>query len=183
MKKLIVCTFLFIKTVTCQAQLEVKINPLGHLFSSPDASIEFDVSQNLALEPIVGISYAKRQLSSSNYTSNGFNYGVIAKYYFSPVKGFDKLYMGAYARKGEVKYSGFGFTSGAALTNNYVTVGLTLGYKWVLKHNIVLDFATGIGRKVTDTYENTGSSTVNLDKISESDLDYVLRLGIGYRFF
>jgi Protein of unknown function (DUF3575) len=184
MKKIIFFTFFFAQTIYCSAQVEIKVNPLGLLFSSPDVSAEFSVSRNVALEPIVGISYVKRAPSYGfgSYTSIGSNFGIVGKYYFSPVKGFDKVYMGLYARKGAVRYSGTGFSSGLEFSNDYLVAGGVFGYKWVVNNNFILDFATGVGKKVENKYKNTNSSSLNLDKISDTDVDYMLRLGIGYRF-
>ena len=108
--------------------------------------------------------------------------GVTGKYYFAPAKGFDKLYAGAYFSRGEIKYTGVGLRSNEVFSNVFEAFGLAVGYKWVLSRNFVFDFSTGIGKKIRNTYENIGNSNFNLDNVKPSDLDYVLRLGIGYRF-
>ena len=60
--------------------------------------------------------------------------------------------------------------------------GGTVGYKWVFNNNIVLDLSTAIGKRIGNRYEKDDNSNLNLDVLSAPNLDYMLRLGIGYRF-
>lgn len=184
MKKVITFTFLFIKMVACKAQIEIKANPLGLFSSNFDVSVEVGLSDRLALEPLVGVSYAKSQIDNGydHYTSSGLIYGAMVKHYFSPAKNSNRPYVAAYVRKVEIDYSGYGFTSDYEFSSDYVAVGLGFGYKWLPTRHLVLDFTAGTSKRLAEKYENTGNSILNLDNISEPDFDYMLRLGIGYRF-
>lgn len=182
MKKIILFTVLFAQTIYCSAQLEVKINPLGALLSNPDASIEFDIANNMAIEPFAGLSYADTYIGLVRFTSNGYTYGVMGKYFFTPVRGFDKVYLGIYALKGTIKYTGFALRANDIFTNDYEIVGGSVGYKWVFNNNIVLDLSTAIGKRIGNRYEQDDNSNLNLDVLAAPNFDYMLRLGIGYRF-
>lgn len=182
MKKFIVLILVCAFTFKIQAQTELKINPLGLLFSSPDLSAEFGVAENIGIEPFIGVSFLKLTVDGDGYKSNGLGYGVNGKYYFSPDKGIDKFYSGIYMRGGNSKYTGQGNNSGDSFSRNYFGVGLSLGYKWVSRQNIVFDLGGGIGRKFLNKYTNASSSSVNVSDIPLLNLDGFFRFGVGYRF-
>ncbi len=182
MKKIIVLSLFCVLTFKIQAQTELKINPLGLLFSSPDLSVEFAAAENIGVEPFLGVSFLKLTVDGDGYKSNGFNYGVNGKYYFNPDKGIDKFYAGIYMRGGNSKYTGQGSNSGDSFSRNYVGLGLSLGYKWVSRQNIVFDVGAGIGRKLVNKYTDASSSNVDLSGITILNLDGFFRFGVGYRF-
>jgi Protein of unknown function (DUF3575) len=182
MKKIIFFTVFFAQTIYCFAQLEVKINPLGALLSNPDASVEFSPTKGIAFEPFASIIYANTEINRARFTSNGYTLGVMGKYYFVPIRGFDRIYFGIYALKGTVKYKGLLFVSNQVFTNNYEIVGGSVGYKWVFNNNIVLDFSGAIGKRIGNKYEDTNNNNLNFGILVPPNVDYMLRLGIGYRF-
>ena len=182
MKKFIVLILVCAFTFKIQAQTELKINPLGLLFSSPDLSAEFGVAENIGIEPFIGVSFLKLTVDGDGYKSNGIGYGVNGKYYFSPDKGIDKFYAGIYMRGGNSKYTGQGSNSGDSFSRNYFGVGLSLGYKLVSRQNIVFDIGIGIGRKFLNKYSNASSSSVDISTIPLLNLDGFFRFGVGYRF-
>jgi hypothetical protein len=182
MKNLLLTTFLFLQLNNCFAQIELKGNVLGLLFSNPEASIEFSTAKNIAFEPFGGIVYGKTKIGFSTYETNGYTFGVLGKYYFSPIKGFDRLYAGLYARRGEATFKGTIFRTNEVFTNTYEVVGIATGYKWVFPNRCVVDFATGIGKRLSTRFENVGNSNTNLDNLTASDFDFILRLSVGYRF-
>jgi hypothetical protein len=182
MKKNLLFMLFLALTLTCQAQTEVKINPLGLLFSSPDLSAEFAVSENLGIEPSIGISFLNLTVDNSGFTSNGLSYGVNGKYYFNPEKGIDKFYSGIYVRGGSSKYTGKGTNSNSSFSRSFAALGLSFGYKWVSKQNIVFDLGLGIGRKLSDKFTNESSASVNTKSIPILNIDGFLRFGVGYRF-
>jgi Protein of unknown function (DUF3575) len=181
MKKTLLITLLFAQIAHCHAQLDIKVNALGLLFSNPDLSVEFSPTKQIAFEPSLGISYAKTQFGLPSYTSKGLVYGLMGKYYFTPNKGFDKIYAGIYVRRGDITYTRV-FQPSEVFKYTYEVVGLAVGYKWVLTRNFVFDFTTGYGKKLSSRFEKVGNSNTNLDNFSALDFDYMLRLGIGYRF-
>ena len=181
MKKLLFVALFFATVMNVQAQTELKINPLGILFSNPELSAEFGVNEHIGVEPSLGISYLKLTLNGNAYKSSGFSYGVNGKYYFGPEKGIDKFYAGIYLRGGASTYRNTSKVSNDNITNNRLGGGMSLGYKWVSSQNIVLDLGTGIGRKVFDNSKNDNGNT-NLNEDSISDIDFFFRFGVGYRF-
>jgi hypothetical protein len=136
MKKIILFAALFAQTVHCAAQLEVKSNPLGAILSNPDASIEFDIANNMALEPFAGLSYADAYVGLVRFTSKGYTYGVMGKYFFTPVRGFDKVYVGIYALKGTIKYTGFALRANDIFTKLLVALSVTNGYSTTILSSI-----------------------------------------------
>ena len=182
MKKFIVLSLFYAFTFKIQAQTELKINPIGLLFSSPDLSAEFAVAENIGVEPFLGVTFLKLTVDGDGYKSNGLNYGVNGKYYFNPEKGIDKFYAGIYMRGGKSKYTGQGSNSGDSFSHNYFGVGLSLGYKWVSRQNIVFDLGAGVGRKFLNKYTDASSSNVDLSGITLLNLDGFFRFGVGYRF-
>ena len=182
MKKFIVLSLFCAFICKIQAQTELKINPLGLLFSSPDLSVEFAVAENIGIEPFIGVSFLKLTVDGDGYKSNGLGYGVNGKYYFNPDKGIDKFYAGIYMRGGNSKYTGQGSNSGDSFSRNYFGVGLSLGYKWVSRQNIVFDLGGGIGRKFLNKYSDASSSNVDISSIPLLNIDAFFRFGVGYRF-
>jgi hypothetical protein len=61
-----ICTFANLK-----AQTEIKINPIGALFSSPDVSAEFALAENIGIEPSVGMSFYKIEVGKVSTNLQG----------------------------------------------------------------------------------------------------------------
>ena len=181
MKKLLFVALFFAAALNVQAQTELKINPLGILFSNPELSAEFAVNEHIGIEPSFGISYLKLTIDNDVFKSSGFSYGVNGKYYFSPESGIDKFYAGIYLRGGASSFKGTGASAGDNLKRNRLGGGLSFGYKWVSSQNIVFDLGTGIGRKVFDKYTLDGGNT-NTANIPLLNIDFYIRFGVGYRF-
>jgi hypothetical protein len=182
MKKNILLALFSAIILSCQAQTEVKINPLGLLFSSPDLSAEFGVNESVGIEPYVGLSFLSLTVGNDGYTSNGYGLGVNSKYYFTPEKGIDKFYGGVYVRGGGSKFTGKGTNSGNSFSSSYFALGLSLGYKWVSKQNIVFDLGLGLGRKLLNKYSDPSSTNIDVSGIPILNIDGFFRFGVGYRF-
>lgn len=157
------------------AQTEVKINPLGLLFGSPDLSAEFGLSHSASLEPFIGFTSRKTTLGDSGWKYNALNAGASFKYFFNPQRGIDRFYAGVYTR----------FNNGSWTYDNEklgyqrLSLGLLIGQKWVSKKNVVFELALGAGR----------AFLTNLDKTSSGEslslgygVDFMGRLALGYRF-
>lgn len=162
------------------AQSEIKINPLGLLFSSPDISAEFAVQDNIGIEAKVGISYLKYTLGSEQFKSSGATVGGQGKYYFNPSDNIDGFYAGLYLRGGNNK-----FTSSVSATNaysrTYFAGGLSTGYKWVSRNNIVFEIGGGLGKNFMYKLKGDGGN-VDLASIPLVNIDGFIRLDVGYRF-
>jgi hypothetical protein len=108
--------------------------------------------------------------------------GCLESIIFRPSKVLIGLYAGLYARRGEATFKGTIFRTNEVFTNTYEVVGIATGYKWVFPNRCVVDFATGIGKRLSTRFENVGNSNTNLDNLTASDFDFILRLSVGYRF-
>ena len=179
MKKLLTLIAAVFTLSTAWSQTELKINPIGALFSNPDLSAEFGVADNIGIEPYIGASWYKIAVDNNDYKSKGFGYGVNGKYYFSPEKGIDKFYAGLYLRGGSSNFKSD--SSNANFTRNRLSLGLSLGYKWVSRNNVVFEIGAGVGRKLFSKYSNE-SGTVDISKIPLLNLDGYFKFAVGYRF-
>lgn len=179
MKKLLTLIVTVLTLTTAWSQTELKINPIGALFSSPDVSAEFGVADNIGIEPYIGASWYNLTVDNTKYKSKGFGYGVNGKYYFSPEKGIDKFYAGLYLRGGSSNFKSD--SSSANFTRNRLSLGLSLGYKWVSRNNVVFEIGAGVGRKLYSKYSNE-SGTVDISKIPLLNLDGYFKFAVGYRF-
>jgi hypothetical protein len=181
MKKLILAIAFMSSFAAVQAQTELKINPLGLLFLSPDLSAEFAVSEDIGIEPTVGISFLKLKVEEESLKSTGLSYGVQGKYYFNPDKGIDKFYAGIYLRGGNSTFTSSTAGDNDKLTQNKLGIGLALGYKWVSKKNIVFELGGGLGRKLFNKF-NVESGSTNLSNVPILNFDGFFRFSVGYRF-
>jgi hypothetical protein len=161
------------------AQTELKINPLGLIFSSPNLSAEFAAKDNVGIEAIVGASWYTLTVIEK-YKSFGANAGVLGKYYFNPETTIDKFYAGIYLRGGSNKFTSE-VTSANSFSRSFFAGGFAIGQKWVSRNNIVFELGTGIGRNIVSKV-TSGTGTVNLAAVPLLNIDFFLRLDVGYRF-
>ena len=156
------------------AQTEIKINPLGLLFGSPDVSAEFGLGTSLGIEPFIGFTSKKFLGGDTKYTA--LNAGASFKYYFNPHRGIDRFYAGLYTRfnNGTLKES----STAASASYTRLSLGLLIGQKWVSRKNIVFELALGVGRAFVNNVEETNGAVGDIN----FDLDIMGRLAVGYRF-
>ena len=168
--------FCLLGLLGANAQTELKINPLGLLFGSPDISAEFGLSNSASLEPFIGFTSRKRSLGVDDWKYSAVNAGVSFKYFFNPRMGIDRFYAGIYTRfnTGKWKYDV------DEVTSQRLSLGLLIGQKWVSKKNIVFELALGVGRAFVNTIEDGSSGEDYGDLLF--DLDVMGRLAVGYRF-
>ena len=164
------------------AQTEIKINPLGMLFASPDVALEFAANESIGIEPTIGVSFPSVTIDGTKLKSTGFQAGVLGKYYFGPEKGIVKFYAGLYTRMGTSKFSSEDDNGTEEGFNRFrLAIGITTGYKWVSKKNVVFELGLGTGRNLTNKFtDNTGS--FDTSGIPFLNFDLFLRLVVGYRF-
>lgn len=181
MKKLILLAFFaFAISNTSIAQIELKINPIGLLFNSPDVSAEYIVNEDIGVEFGLGLEYGKQAIT--DYKRSGFNVFVAGKYYFSPDDGADKFYAGAYLRPRSRKFTdddGDGFDFG--YKQSAFAVGVIVGYKWVGARGILFELGFGAGRAFGEKFSYNDSSNNNFE-VDGFGIDILGRLAVGYRF-
>lgn len=166
--------FCFLGLLGANAQTEIKINPLGLLFGSPDVSAEFGLGSSAGLEPFIG--FTSRKFIGGDVKLTALNAGASFKYYFNPHRGIDRFYAGVYTRfnNGNVK----DLISETEGGYTRLSLGLLIGQKWVSRKNIVFELAFGVGRAfINDVKDDNGDITD-----FNFDVDFMGRLAVGYRF-
>lgn len=184
MKKVFLLTVAFFSFNILSAQMEVKINPIGVLFGSPDLSGEYIVNDDFGVE----LTLSAEMGSASVVTSGDFDpkksgFGAMAagKYYFGPEAGCDKFYAGVYLKQRSYSVDDKGADFQYGYKRSSFSGGFLIGYKWVSKKNIVFELGTGLGRAFADKIEWTdqdGSEVLD----TSIKIDAIGRLSIGYRF-
>lgn len=181
---------IFFCSMNANAQLlEVKINPLGALFQSPDVSVEYIMSDNFGLEGKVGYNWSNSSATAFGGTgeskSNGFALAAIGKYYFSPQEGADRFYAGLYGKFNRLSSSSDGDLSSIPDYNiSRVSLGLIAGFKWVGDNGILLDINFGAGRALVNNVKFTdGTVNPSLEQVLQlGDIDGISTIALGYRF-
>jgi len=185
MKKLMLTIYLIGAFIfSSQAQIDLKINPLGLLFSSPDLAAEYLVSEDLGVELSAGIVFGKEL--ASDLDKSGYRVRLSGKYYFNIEDGCDKFYAGIYlgprSRKtsGELVDLGNGNSYEPGAKISAFSFGFLAGYKWVSDSGVVFEIGGGLGRAFGDkiTYNDSNNPTT----IDGLGIDGVGVLSIGYRF-
>ncbi len=181
MKKIFLSFIAVLAFTTAWSQTDLKINPIGFLFGSPDVSAEFGISESMGVEPFVGVTYSNFKIGEATLKSNGFRLGGVGKYYFSPEKGLDKFWAGVYLRGGTSTSTGTVNGKAEETSNARVALGLGLGYKWVSSKNIVFELGFGAGRALLNKY-TVKSGSADLSQYPILNIDLLTRIQVGYRF-
>lgn len=186
MKKQHILSILFLLvTISMQAQIpvELKINPIGVIRSTPDLSLDIILNENMSVEPKIGFhSIPTLTIDDEEFSGSGVAAGVWGKYYFLPTEfnGGDGLFAGAYAR-----YSNLTMRSSLIEeTGNYIrtSIGFHGGYKWVANNNLVVEGGIGLGVAAVNRF-NIADRSINLQAIPFLGwFDMPIVLSIGYRF-
>lgn len=180
MKKFIVlAVFAFAVSNTAIAQIELKINPIGALFNSPDISAEYIVNEDIGVEFGLGLEYGKQAIT--DYKRSGFSVFVAGKYYFSPDDGADKFYAGAYLRPRSRNFTDEddnGFDG--SYKQSAFAVGVLVGYKWIGARGILFELGFGAGRAFGEKLKFTDGT--NTEEVDGFGIDILGRVAVGYRF-
>jgi len=182
----ILCVAFMLSSTTADAQVEIKINPIGILFGAPDVSAEFILSDNLGIEAKPGFVFRNRELLGIEEKSRGFSIAAIPKYYFNPQEGADRFYAGLYARfaSSSTEVGDISATTGSGykFSNTRLALGVLAGFKWVGNSGVLLDINLGVGRALLNKNESDDVSQDILDARDQFDLDGISTIAIGYRF-
>lgn len=175
---------LFLASFTAvQAQVDIKVNPTGLLFSRAMVSAEFGIKDNFGLEATGGVGWPSVTINDEKFKSNTVRYGLNGRYYFSPNKGLDRFYAGLYSRfvNGEMTST----ADDGRIKRNRASGGFLIGYKIVANNeHLVVDFGLGLGRTFTNKFtpDSDGQESLDLSDIPFLNIDAPLFLTIGYRF-
>jgi hypothetical protein len=195
MTKLLISITLFFSFLTLNAQIDLKINPIGSLTLNPNFMAEISATDNLGIEPYVGLTRFNISFDAKKFKIRGVDYGVFIKYYFSQEASTDKFYAGLAFRGGQTNFTYAdpkvdSIVSSAstvtkipnlALTRNRLGVDICIGYKWVTQNNVVFEIGAGLGRKIFNSFGFIDRK-VNINTIPFLNLDGFFRFNIGYRF-
>jgi hypothetical protein len=179
MKKLLTLPLALLFVISLNAQIDVKINPIGLLFANFDVSAEFGLSENFGLDiaPIIDFRTADYGIDEYKYS----RFGVVAnpRYYVSPKNDVDRFYVGAYAKflTGKAKLDDL-----VGWSNTRFAIGANLGYKVVADSGFVFDIGFGIGRAFVNNYEAEELNDFSEDLLELFDIDFIGRLAVGWRF-
>ncbi len=180
-KKSIFLVLLSMMSLAAMAQVEVKVNPIGAIFNSPDLSIEYIVVDNFGVEGRIGYSWSNIDVNGAEYQGKGLVFIGGGRYYFNPNAGGDKFYLGAYTKFRNSKFTATLDDRTEEVKRQRLAVGSMLGYKILSKNErISLDLNFGIGRALIT--KNTNASDDFLNNVAITKLDLISTLAIGYRF-
>ncbi|MEY4903672.1 MAG: hypothetical protein RLZZ292_1487 [Bacteroidota bacterium] len=186
MKKNVLLALLVLATTMSYAQTDIKIRPIGLLFSNIQVGAEFGVNENFGVEIEPYFASTKLKLDSDNFKSTRLGSNLYGKYYFSPNKGIDGINAGIYINfaSGNAKLDSTTVTSNKGIQTTSAAIGFALGYKWVSNGNFMLETTAGFGRKLLNKYEDKDdpTNTVDLSGIPLANWDALLRITVGYRF-
>ncbi len=186
MKKTLLVVVLVFNFVTTVAQVEVKLNPFGLLFGSPDLSGEYFVAPRFGTELTLSAEMGKyTTLSSDNFNPRKSGFGVMAsgKYYFNPSedKPCSGFYAGVYIRMKDFKVTDSN-NDFDAFNRSIIGTGFLLGQKWVSSNGMMYELVGGLGRTLSEKNEFINNQgTVDTDD-TKLGIDGILRFSIGYRF-
>ncbi len=157
-------------------QVEVKVNPLGLLFGSYNVIAEVPASETFGIEGKVGFFNRDNDLGIVEYQYSAFNVEAAGKFYFNPREGFDRFYVGPYAKFNTGNWEEQIDGERLEIGSTRLSIGLLVGHKWVADSGFIFELGLGAGRAIVNEIDDT-----DLDDLL-FDLDLTGRLAIGYRF-
>lgn len=170
--------------VTSYAQVDLKINPIGALFGSPDVSADFILNDNVSVEGGLGLNLGKFDIGSVSYKRSGFGVFAVGKHYFNPDLGGDKFGVGIYTRFRNItsKVEEDGSATDDNYTRTRVALGLQIGWKKVSESGFIFEFDLGGGRALVDNIKfDSSSAGITEDDVPSLNIDALIRIAIGYR--
>lgn len=164
-----------------QAQVDLKLNPIGLLFKNLNATAEFGLTQNIGLEVTGGVGWNKLNLAADDdYKGSIVRVGANGRYYFNPKNSIDGFYAGIYTR-----YAGGAYKFAEERFNSTrLSGGFIFGYKVIAgNEKLLFDFGLGFGRAFIYEFKdpNDSTNTADIDDIPLLNLDIPFYISIGYR--
>ncbi|MBK9270594.1 MAG: DUF3575 domain-containing protein [Saprospiraceae bacterium] len=171
----------FVIAAACQlgySQIEVKVNPIGLIFSNVDLGVEFGINEHFGIEPRLIVDFDSYDFEGEKWSSSRFGTIVEGKYYFNPSKGINKFYVDLYGKfiTGKITAS-----NEPDINSTRLAMGFGLGYKWVNRKNFVIELGFGVGRAFINEISSEDAS-VDLADFPILNIDLVGKFMIGYRF-
>lgn len=191
-------TTIFLFSTITNAQFEVKGNPIGLVWGSPNIALEYVVSDKLGIEVTPSFLYgsvAGAALSAADpfdQKFRGYRLRLALKYYFNPVTSGDGLYAGPYFGPRSSKYTADADELG--YNPNYkqsaFSVGAIFGYKYMIDSGLFFELQAGLGWGIGAKLEYEDPEYDELinnvldNPIGDALLGFegVRSVSIGYRF-
>jgi len=177
--------FFLAASTTVQAQVDLKINPIGLLFSNLNVAAEFGVSENFGVELAPGFAWNSLNLANDDdFKGSLVRVGVNGRYYLNPnEKGLNGFYIGAYTRYAGGSYKFEDDTETQKFNSTRFALGFLLGGKIVARNEkLLFDFGTGFGRALVYKFTDpNGTDEVDLSDIPFVNWDIPFYISIGYR--
>ena len=171
--------------LNAQEKIEVKLNPLGIIFGSPELVGEYFLTERfsakLALSAEMG-KYGAVSTDDYNPKKSGFGIMLSGRYYFEPEEGNDRWFTGLYLRNKTFNVKDDSSTTYGEFQRKVTAAGILVGKKWVTSNNITFELALGLGRPISESNEWKDENETSDFENFEFGIDAVGRLAIGYRF-
>lgn len=186
-RSILLLTWAILTVSTVSAQVDIKIGPLGLLFSNLNLGVEFGVGSNIGIELTPGIDWkALNLVADDNFKGTAMRIGVNGRYYFNPTeKKLNGFYAGLYTRYGAGKYS---YTDPDTnekdeASSTRFAGGFLMGGKIVAKNErLIFDLGIGLGRAFIYKFEDeNGMEDYDLSGVPFLNFDLPINLKIGYR--
>jgi hypothetical protein len=172
-------------SVQAQEKVELKLNPIGALFGSPDLSGEYFINEKFGAELTLSVEMGKYNVGSSdsfNPKKSGFGLMVAGKYYFKDDAENDGFYAGLYARTKSFKVDDKNEDDYIAFKRNITAGGILIGQKWASDNGMVYELKLGVGRTFSESNEWIDEQGTLDDDDLELGIDILGGFSIGYRF-
>ncbi len=158
MKKLILAALIF-SGLNIKAQHDISTDVLGFAFSKYGIGYEYALNSNNSVGINVNFA-AKNMLSDTKDAYGDIDYSEMNiipeyKYFMTPNKGNDGIYIGIYGKYRSSSSKGVKFEYTELLTENTVTTDITssgmslgamAGYKWKTSGALFMEITAGIGK-------------------------------------
>jgi len=169
--------------VTAYAQIDLKINPIGALFGSPDITADFALNDKFSVEGGLGVDFGDFKINGVEFERSGFSLLAVGKHYFNPNLGADKFGVGIYSRFRNFSNS----ISEGNNTDDYsrtrLAFGFQIGWKRVSQSGFIFEIDLGAGRALVDSisFDDAANASISENDIPSLSVDGLFRIAIGYR--
>jgi hypothetical protein len=170
MKKILIAALLF-SGLNIKAQHDISTDVLGFAFSKYGIGYEYAINSNNS----VGINFnmaAKNMLSDTKDINGEIDYSEMNiipeyKYFMTPNKGNDGIYIGIYGKYRSSSSNGveYSYIDNLAITEvktDITTSGLSLGamagYKWKTSGALFMEVTAGIGKFIMNDVKYSNSA-------------------------
>jgi hypothetical protein len=177
MKKIIATLDLAITAMTAQAQsVELKTNAFGMIFGAYNATAEFQLDNNPSLTVLGSAWYNTPEFKDWTWTERDGGLSAGVRQYFNRYED-QGMFLGLASRYifGTDGSSGYydadwNWISTGSISDDYLSLGFTIGYKYIYNDKITVDAFIGGGRILWEEEDWRGPA------------EFISGFNFGYRF-